>query len=214
MLAFVVGLKAEGQLAGGRVFVGGGDAAGASVAAAGAIRAGARALVSFGLAGGLSPSLPAGSLLVPRFVLVHGFRLAANPVLAAALGGFCGEAVLAGDGVVAGVAGKASLWAATGADIIDLESGAVAEAAAASGLPFAVLRAVCDPAWRALPPAALLALEAGGAIGIRRVLGSVLRRPSQVPGLLALARDAALARRALQGRMATLRTRGALQAFE
>jgi adenosylhomocysteine nucleosidase len=87
---------------------------------------------------------------------------------------------------------------------VDLESGAVARVALAHGLPFAVLRAVADPAERNLPPAALLALDGAGRIGILRVLGSVFGNPGQILGLLALARDAAAARRALVGRVRTM----------
>jgi hypothetical protein len=61
----VVGLKAEALLArrlGVPVMIGGGTAAGAEMAARRAVAEGATALVSFGLAGGLDPSLrPASS---------------------------------------------------------------------------------------------------------------------------------------------------------
>ena len=73
----------------------------------------------------------------------------------------------------------------------------MARVAARHHLPFAVLRAICDPAERDLPPAALVALDQAGAIGLWRVLVSLARAPQQLPGLLALARDAAAARRAL-----------------
>jgi len=92
---------------------------------------------------------------------------------------------------------KARMREITGADAIDLESGPVAIAAVASGLPFAVLRAICDPAERDLPPAALVALDQQGIIGLRRILASLSRRPDQLPALIALARDAARARAAL-----------------
>jgi adenosylhomocysteine nucleosidase len=74
-------------------------------------------------------------------------------------------------------------------------------------LPFAVLRAVCDPAQRGLPPAALATLDAGGGIRFARVLGSVAARPWQIPALLRLALDAALARRALMRAALGLRRR-------
>jgi adenosylhomocysteine nucleosidase len=112
--------------------------------------------------------------------------------------------MLAGAAVVVTAVEKATLFAATDADAVDLESGAVARVALAHGVPFAVLRAVADPAARNLPPAALIALDGGGRIGFLRVLGSVIGNPGQVPGLLALARDAAAARRALAGRVRTL----------
>jgi adenosylhomocysteine nucleosidase len=89
------------------------------------------------------------------------------------------------------------LSARTGASAVDLESGAVARVAARHRLPFAVLRAVCDPAQRSLPPAALAALNSEGAIRTLSVLGSIVARPWQIPALLRLALDAALARHAL-----------------
>jgi adenosylhomocysteine nucleosidase len=113
--------------------------------------------------------------------------------------------MLAGAAIAVTVAEKKSLFEATGADAIDLESGAVARVAAARGVPFAVLRAVADPAERNLPPAALVALDRSGRIGFLRVLASVFGNPAQIPGLLALARDAAAARRALKGKISSLR---------
>ncbi len=204
MLAFVVGLKAEARLLTGAVHVGGGDAAGAARAAARAIETGATALVSFGLAGGLSPSLRPGALVVPGCVLWQGRRYRTDAALNAALGGVSGEMLLAERSVIAGAAAKAEAYRDSGADAVDLESGAVAEAASLAGLPFAALRAVCDPAWRSLPPASLLALDGAGAIGLGRVFRSVAQDPSQIGALLTLARDAASARRALAQRISGL----------
>ena len=81
--------------------------------------------------------------------------------------------------------------------ILDLESGAVARIAQAYELPFVVVRAICDPAERDLPPAALVALDPDGEIGLLPVMRSLMRQPGQIIELLTLARDAALARRAL-----------------
>jgi adenosylhomocysteine nucleosidase len=163
------------------------------------IRQGATALVSFGLAGGLDPFLRPGAVIVAADVLDDGERLSADRVLAARFGAMTGHTVLAGSTVVANATEKQALFAATGAHVVDLESGVVARIARSHGLPFAVVRAVCDPAGQDLPPAALVALGPGGNIGLMRLLQSVLSRPSQIYGLLALARDAARARRALIG---------------
>ncbi len=96
----------------------------------------------------------------------------------------------------------------TGAAAVDLESGAVAGVAARHRLPFAVLRAVCDPSWRSLPAAALVALNRRGTIDGPRVLASIARHPGQLPALLALARDAARARAALVRRVREILARG------
>jgi adenosylhomocysteine nucleosidase len=213
----VVGLRAEARLARRLnlpVVIGGGTAAGAETVARRAVADGATALLSFGIAGGLDPALRPGDLLVPEAVLCGGMNFAADPWLSAWLdhpGAAPAPAaratprhLLGADRVAATVAEKRRLRQATGAAALDLESGAVARIAAEQGLPFAVLRAVCDPAERDLPQAALAALDQQGAIGLGRVIASVLARPGQVPALLQLARDAAAARRALAVQVARI----------
>jgi adenosylhomocysteine nucleosidase len=200
----VVGLAAEARIAqrlGWTVTVGGGTAAGAQAAAQRLADAGAAALISFGLAGGLDPALRPGALIVPAAVIVAGMRHATDPRLSCRLGGVTTHVVFGADAIVATVEAKRRLHERTAATAADLESGPVAQVAAARRLPFAVLRAICDPAERALPPVALAALGAHGAIGIWRVAVSVVARPGQLPALLTLAADAAAARRSLVARV-------------
>jgi adenosylhomocysteine nucleosidase len=208
-IGIVVGLAAEARIArpAGRVMAGGGTAIGAQQAANRLITEGVSALVSFGLAGGLDPGLRPGRLVVPRYVLDGNQRFSADQNMLEALGGPTVDLVLAAGEIAQTAAAKAALWQQTGAAAVDLESGAVARVARRHGLPFAVLRAVCDPAERGLPPAALLALDQAGAIRVLKVLASVAAAPSQIPSLLALARDAAIARRALIRRVAELHYR-------
>lgn len=177
--------------------IGGGLPAGAAAAAELLVAQGVTGLLSFGLAGGLDPALHAGAVVIPSFVIEDGYRFAVDPALAARFGAMMPVSVLAVTTVLASVTAKRAARAATGAATVDLESGAVARVAAQHGLKFAVLRAVCDPAGRALPPLALAALDAGGRIGAGRVLASLLRHPGQLPALIDLARDAARARAAL-----------------
>jgi len=177
--------------------VGGGTQAGARRAVERLRVRGVSGLISFGLAGGLDPALAPGALIVPRTVVLGEARWDADPALIARLGGGTGHVLVGGGGVLATAAEKAALRRATGADAIDLESAA----AARSGLPFAVLRAVCDPADRNLPHAALVALDARGGIGILRVLAATLAHPGELPALLRLAGDAARGRRALLARV-------------
>ncbi len=204
---FVVGLAAEARLLRGcgMVAIGGGLPAGAEQAALRLAEAGAGALVSFGLAGGLDPALRSGDVVIAEAVWEDGRIIAADPPLCALLGGSTARLIAAAPAPVVSAADKQALFLSSGAAAVDLESGAVARVAARRALPFAVLRVICDPAQRDLPQAALAALDAQGAIGLGRVLAALLRKPGQLPGLLRLAGDARRARRVLARAAARLR---------
>ena len=72
-----------------------------------------------------------------------------------------------------------------------------AAAAAAHGLPFAVCRAIVDPAWRSLPSAATAGLRDDGRTAILPVLRELARQPGQLRALLQVAADARAARATL-----------------
>ena len=156
-------------------------------------------MVSFGLAGGLDPALPAGTLVVPAALrLPNGETVQADSSLVTRLGGPTHRLMLTSKAPVARATEKAKLFAETGAVAVDLESGAVADAARFRRLPWAVVRAVCDPAARDLPEAALIGFDpSAGRVAPLRLFRSLLRRPAQIPALMRLARDAAAAERTL-----------------
>jgi len=200
-LGLVVGLAAEARVArplGWPIAIGGGTYAGALLAAERLVRNGARALVSFGVAGGLDPALRPGTLVVPDEVLANGHRVRTDPALARRLGGHSEILMLGAERIVVSAAAKIALFRTTQAAAVDLESGAVALVASRHRIPFAVLRAICDPAERDLPPVALVAPDRHGALALARIIGSVISRPKQLPALPALAADAMAARRALR----------------
>jgi adenosylhomocysteine nucleosidase len=210
--AFLVGFAAEARVArlsGWQVAIGGGSTEGAARETRRLIDAGATGIVSFGLAGGLDPALPAGALIVPEAVAADGRIWSTDPGLTTRLGGTTGHLCLGLDRVVASAAEKQSLGRETGAALVDMESGAVATVASEMGVPFAVLRAICDPADRVLPPAALVALDSRGRLAAARLARSILTGPGQILALMALARDAAVARRALRSRAIRLGSHGA-----
>jgi adenosylhomocysteine nucleosidase len=202
MIGIVTGLTAEALLAApiGLARAGGGFPPGAALAAETLVAEGVTALISFGLAGGLNPSLRPGTLVIPAAVWSPGLVHPTDTTLTHMLGGPA-HSLYAGPKLAITAAEKAALHTSTGADAIDLESGAVAKVAALHGLPFAVLRAICDPADSTLPPAAIIALNDAGSIKLVRVAGSLLRHPAQLPALLRLATAAAAARAALQRRV-------------
>jgi adenosylhomocysteine nucleosidase len=207
-IGVVVGLAAEARIArrlGWRLSIGGGTAPGAEVVARRLVDEGCDALISFGLAGGLDPVLRQGDVVVPSAVIVDGVHLATDPELSDLLGGATGQAITASDVVLASAAEKRALHDRTSAVAVDLESGAVARIAAACGIPFAALRAICDPAERGLPPAAVATLDECGAVRVGRLIAAIAARPGQLPALFTLASDAAAARRSLVARVRRIR---------
>jgi adenosylhomocysteine nucleosidase len=198
--ALIVGMVSEAQIArrsGLPIAIGGGTTQGARVAVERLLREGAESLISFGLAGGLDPALVPGDLVAAEAVLSGGRIWPCDAELVRRLSARSVPLLLAGDAIVATAREKARLYAETGAAAVDLESGAIAELATEAGVPFAVLRAICDGADRTLPRAAVEGLDAAGRIAPLKLIAALLRDPAQISGLIALGRDAARARSAL-----------------
>ena len=200
----VTGLRAEARIAAQAGLVpvcAGGAPERTATALEAALSERADGIVSFGIAGGLAPDLPPGTLVLADAVLGEdGARWATTPEWRSALR----RLPAAGEGDVFGAttalattAAKAAVHRRTGAVATDLESAVAARLAGRARLPFLVLRAIADPAERDLPQAALLPLSPDGTPDLPRILASVLGDLRQVPALLRLARDARSALRAL-----------------
>lgn len=165
-----------------------------------------RAIVSFGLAGGLAPHLQPGDLVIASHVLAGENRYDADEGwsgrIAAALDGAMkvhrGGAIAGSDIVLTNSTDKTALHAATGALAVDMESHVAADYARRHALPFAALRAVSDPASRDLPPLAGAALRPDGSIDLKTITAGALRDPSQIPALIAAGSDSGKAFAALR----------------
>jgi adenosylhomocysteine nucleosidase len=209
----VTGLRAEARLArnaGFLVVCSGGHPGRTAAALAPAMAAGARGLISLGIAGGLAPQLRPGTIVVAQAVVAaDGTRYATDQdwtsALRACTGAVAGD-VFGGEAIVATAAEKAALHARTGALAVDLESLVVARAARRAQLPYVVLRAIADPASRNLPQAALIPLSPDGTPHLLRVLLSILTKPHQIAGLIRTARDTQYALRALSRSLAAARS--------
>lgn len=203
MLA-VAGLAAEARIAAGpgvRAIAGGGSAPALVAALERELERGARAILSFGIAGGLADELACGTWIVARAIVTPTQRWPCDGAWAAALAARlpgARTADIAGvDAPVMAPAGKGALLQSTAAAAVDTESHLAAAIAAARGVPFAAFRVVADSARRKLPPAASVALAPGGRIRGGAVLASLARSPAQLPTLLRTAIDARTALRAL-----------------
>lgn len=165
-------------------------------------------VISFGMAGGLAPELPAGTVIVPVGIATRTGVLPAHADWTAALQASLPRAVgglLAGvDAPVATVADKLALQRASGAVAADMESHIGARLARHAGVPFAACRVIVDPAGREVPGAALAGFGADGSIALGALLHELLRHPGQLPALVRLGGDAARARAALREARAVL----------
>lgn len=159
--------------------------------------AGATHLLSWGSAGGISPALPTGALLLPLMVRradAQGFAITPawhqqlHAKLAPALPVHTGD-LLEVSQMVATTQEKQRLFCASGALAIDMESAAIAQVAAQRGLAFAVLRVVLDTAQRPLPHTALVAVDHSGRLQLGHLLRALLLHPGDLAGLLQLRAD-------------------------
>jgi adenosylhomocysteine nucleosidase len=166
-----------------------------------------RGVVSFGVAGGLDPTLKSGDIVVATEVLAGDARwlaeLPLNEDQIASVALKCRRVVRGGlagvEQAIAARAGKAALWSKTGAAAVDMESHIAAAYAAEAGLPFAALRVISDPASRALPAIAMSAIKPNGDIDLRKVLRGVARNPLSLRALVSTGIDFNRALRSLRG---------------
>jgi adenosylhomocysteine nucleosidase len=182
------------------------------------IDAGATALVSWGMAGALDPSLTAGALCLPSEVITADgkcFLTAAHwrdplALHIARQRPVAGGRLLSSAQAIDTPAAKQAAFRSTGAAAVDMESCAVAEVAAARSLPFIAVRAIVDEAGDAVP-SAVVAASLGGEFKIGRLVGGLLRSPADIAPLIRLARRYRTATRSLRcvARLGSLEPPGA-----
>ncbi len=183
-------------------------------ALAAALARGASGVISFGTAGGLAAGLGAGTLIVADAIDGPEGRIPTDPTWRERIVSMLAAAPLDAPwqcGVLAGVTApltgieqKAALNRARGALAVDMESHMAAAMAQAHGLPFVACRAIVDPAWRALPEAAIAGLRDDGTTALMPILASLARAPSQLGAMIRLAGDARAARATLTRARRTL----------
>ncbi len=144
-------------------------------------------VISFGMAGALSPDLRIGDWIIgsrtcgPLEVECDPQWQAAlaNALPNARIGPVYADGRLIGDSLE-----KRSLCCRHGALAADMESHIAAELAAGAGVPFAILRCISDEALHQLPPAIAVAMRPDGGLALGNVLKSIAGRPRQVFDIL------------------------------
>jgi len=163
-------------------------------------------VVSWGLCGGLDPRLRPGDLILGAEVVSDEGAVRTDEAVTSSLAQRLGaggaravvERLAASAAPVLTAAAKAALRRATEASAVDMESLIAGRYALERGAPFAILRAVADPAERDLPPLVLKAVQSDGGINAAAVIGELVRSPGQLAGLRALAADSTAAFQALK----------------
>jgi adenosylhomocysteine nucleosidase len=183
-----------------RIACSGGSAERARSEAARLVAEGAAALVSFGLAGGLAPTLRPGDLLLPETVRSAGNatwsvnRIWRDRVHACLIAGALEPqpgALLGSERIVASASDKRELFEATGAQAVDMESQEVAAVASTAGLPYLVVRALADPHHQVIPQVAREALRPDGRVRLQAMLGGLFRERGGAIALVRIARQSA-----------------------
>lgn len=159
-------------------------------------------MVSWGIAGGLDPRLPAGEVVIPSSVATiseERFDLDRH----VALGREAAETapqvgVLGLDTPAMTAVEKGALFAASGAAIADMETHHLARIGAAYAVDTLAIRAVADPAGRDLPAYLRDVIDAHGNVRLGRVLAGVARQPGTLATLVRLQREQGRALAALR----------------
>lgn len=183
--------------------------AAAAAAARRLVLAGAGALASFGMAGGLDPTLICGAVLLPDEVAASDHGTSGGGVLPTsgpwrerlraampATCSVCGGRLLTCDRPIGRPGEKAAAWRDHGAVAVDMESGAIAQVASQAGLPFIVVRVIVDTAADELP-AAVIAASAGGRLRVGRLIAGLAHAPADLGALIRLSVRYRIARRVL-----------------
>lgn len=166
----------------------------AAEGAAALIARGAGALLSWGTSGALRGDLRPGQLVLAASVRDEdGCRYPSDADwlnhAQEALAGLqpTRDACATSGQPVASVEAKHRLARVSACGAVDMEAAAVARTAAAHSLPFLAIRSIVDPVDCELPRCVLASLAPSGEPRVAALLGTLLRRPWELGGLLRLA---------------------------
>lgn len=175
----------------------------ARAAAEGLCQQGVTALVSFGVAGALDSKLKPGDLVLPDAIHA-GEQLSVTVAWRNRLQNLLPADITIVNGILANSAvpltstkAKLDLEQATGACAVDMESGAIAEVAAATGIPFIAVRVIIDPVQFSPPQALLGAVYPDGGVNPLCLLTLLLKRSVHLSTLIQMGAGMRVARKTL-----------------
>lgn len=187
------------------VRVGGVGAEHARRAATLLIADGAKALISWGTAAALSPTLSVGTLVLADRVITDAAPLVPDVAWTARVAEALKGIVPVVRGTIAcptevlrNANDKRALADKTGAIAADMESAAIGGVAREAGAPWIVVRVVSDAAGTVVPSSVVSAIDGAGALSVPRLLGGLLLNPGDIAALPALARGMRLAGRTMR----------------
>ncbi|MDD3288237.1 MAG: phosphorylase [Alphaproteobacteria bacterium] len=168
------------------------------------IKRGATRLLSFGTAGGISPDLPVGSIVIGAAVVSDKGRWECDREWGAEIPNSYSGAIWGSDVVIANAFDKAMIFGNSGCLAADMESHCIAEVAVANKIPFSVVRIVTDTFSMSLPPVAMVPFNEDGTVNGMGVAISLLKHPLQMPNVIRLGLNTGKAMKKLRAIAAAL----------
>lgn len=177
------------------VRVGGVGAEHARRAARSLIADGAQALISWGTAAALAPTLSVGTLVLADRIVGESVPLVPDLAWTARVAESLLDVVPVVRGTIAcptdilrNARDKHALADRSGAIAADMESAAIGAVAREAGASWIVVRVVSDAADTVVPSSVVDAINEKGALSWTRLLGALLRKPTDITAFPALAR--------------------------
>jgi adenosylhomocysteine nucleosidase len=150
-----------------------------------------RWLLSIGFAGALNPALRRYAIVMPNEVIDcedHRYTIdvAVPPPVGTARPGITTGRLLTVDRIIATAVEKAELRRRYEADLVDMETSAVAALCSERGVRFLAIRVISDEAGIDLPPEVVSLLTHSGSYRVGAALRALWKRPSRIKELWAL----------------------------
>jgi len=169
---------------------------------------GAAVVLSVGLSGALIKELKTGDVFVAETIVgANGVKYNVPELINEELRQVKTEdkvyrgVAVGSDEIVSSIDEKSRLATEYSAAAVDMESHRIAKVATENNIPYTAIRAVVDGSDRAIPEAALDSINEKGETKSMSVLIKTLKSPKQLPALISLGADAALAQKVLRGNL-------------